>query len=241
MRSRNLGPALVPTLIGIMLVAQLAAGESVHRSDVIITLLTPFGTPMDQAIVKVTMFDGTVLILATDSQGKIVVPSAPLGRVDVVVVLWRGMPINYKATSVTTGALIVENLGKLVVKVVGSRGQGLEGAEVWIEGGYAEITGTTDAAGRFVVELPAGTYLVTAEKGGWMTRASVTVSGGSISSQTLKVDIFMSIAGWEMSFSEFIGLLLLIAIIEIIVTIAIHEYVTWKRKRARSMLSANIE
>jgi len=129
-----------------------------------------------------------------------------------------------------------------VVTVAGARGQGLEGARVSISGTGVTIVGTTDSAGKFAAELPAGSYTVTAEKGGRTASASVTVSGGQTAEQTLKVDVFMTIAGWEMSFSEFIGLLLLIAVLTIVLFIIAHEYAVWRRRRlARAIVPAKPE
>jgi hypothetical protein len=214
----------------------------VDVTDVTITLTTPFNTPMAGATATVTKLDGTTLTLTADAQGRIVVPEAPLGKVDVTITSWNGMPVNYKATGVTAGTVTAANIGKLVVTVVGARGQGLEGARVSVSGAGVSIVGTTDPAGKFAVELPAGTYTVTAEKGGRTASASVSVSGGQTAEQTLKVDIFMTIAGWEMSFSEFIGLLLLIAVLTIVLFIIAHEYAVWRRRRlARAIVPAKPE
>jgi hypothetical protein len=214
----------------------------VDVTDVTITLTTPFNTPMAGATATVTKLDGTTLTLTADSQGRIVVPEAPLGKVDVTITSWNGMPVNYKATGVTAGTVTAANIGKLVVTVVGARGQGLEGARVSVSGAGVTIVGTTDPAGKFAVELPAGSYTVTAEKGGRTASASVSVSGGQTAEQTLKVDIFMTIAGWEMSFSEFIGLLLLIAVLTIVLFIIAHEYAVWRRRRlARAIVPAKPE
>jgi len=214
----------------------------VDVTDVTITLTTPFNTPMAGATATVTKADGTTLTLTADSQGRITVPEAPLSKVDVTITSWNGMPVNYKATGVTAGTVTAANIGKLVVTVVGARGQGLEGARVSISGAGVTIVGTTDSAGKFAVELPAGSYTVTAEKGGRTASASVSVSGGQTAEQTLKVDIFMTIAGWEMSFSEFIGLLLLIAVLTIVLFIIAHEYAVWRRRRlARAIVPAKPE
>ncbi|MEM4875173.1 MAG: carboxypeptidase-like regulatory domain-containing protein, partial [Thermofilaceae archaeon] len=174
----------------------------VDVTDVTITLSTPFNTPMAGATVTATKLDGTTLTLTADAQGRITVPEAPLGKVDVTVTTWNGMPINFKATGVT-GTVTVGNIGRLIVTVVGARGQGLEGARVSISGAGVTVVGTTDSAGKFALELPAGTYTVTAEKGGRTASTSVSVAGGQTAETTLKVDVFMTLAGWEMSFSEF--------------------------------------
>ncbi|MEM1810614.1 MAG: carboxypeptidase-like regulatory domain-containing protein [Thermofilaceae archaeon] len=213
----------------------------VDVTDVTITLSTPFNTPMAGATVTATKLDGTTLTLTADAQGRITVPEAPLGKVDVTVTTWNGMPINFKATGVT-GTVTVGNIGRLIVTVVGARGQGLEGARVSISGAGVTVVGTTDSAGKFALELPAGSYTVTAEKGGRTASTSVSVAGGQTAETTLKVDVFMTLAGWEMSFSEFVGLLLLIALLAIVLFIIAHEYAVWRRRRlARAIVPARPE
>jgi len=214
----------------------------VDVTDVTITLTTPFNTPMAGATATVTKADGTTLTLTADAQGRITVPEAPLSKVDVTINTWGGMPINYKAAGVTAGTVTAANIGKLVVTVAGARGQGLEGARVSISGAGVAIVGTTDSAGKFAIELPAGSYTITAEKGGRTASTSATVSGGQTAEETLRVDIFMTIAGWEMSFSEFIGLLLLIAVLTIVLFVVAHEYAVWRRRRlARAIVPAKPE
>ena len=212
-------------------------------TDVSITLTTPFNTPMANAEVIATKKDGTILKLSADAQGRITVPEAPLSKVDITVTKWNNMPINKQATDVTAGAFTVDNIGKLVVTVVGARGQGLEGAKVTIK--ELPITpGTTDSAGKFAIELPAGTYTVTAEKGGLPPATkSVTVKPGpDVTPETFQIDIFMTIAGWEMRFSDFVGLLLLIAVLTIVLFVIAHEYAVWRRRRlARAIVPAKPE
>ncbi|MEM0023357.1 carboxypeptidase-like regulatory domain-containing protein [Thermofilum sp.] len=219
----------------------------VDVTDVTITLSTPFNTPMAGASVTATKEDGTTLTLTADAQGRIIVPEAPLGKVDVTVTTWNGMPIDFKATGVT-GAVTVGNIGKLIVTVVGSRGQGLEGAKVSIiRDGVTYSVGTTDAAGKYAVELPAGKYEVIAEKGGMRSSddvkvKEVTFRGGELVEKTLQVDVFMTLAGWEMSLSQFVGLLLIIVVLVIVLFIIAHEYAVWRRRRlARAIVPAKPE
>ena len=216
----------------------------VDVTDVEIVFRTPFDTPVAGAAVTVTKPDGTTLKMTTDSEGKIVVPEVPLSKVDVTVETWKGFNVGYKATGVTAGAVTVENIGKLVVTVVGARGQGLAGAKVTISGAGSEIVGTTDASGKFAAELPAGSYTVKVEKGGKTAEATATVSPGPAVSEApaLKLDIFMTIAGWEMSFGDFVGLILLVVVLVIVLFIIAHEYAVWRRRRiARAIVPAKPE
>ncbi len=215
---------------------------TVDVSDVAFTLRTPFGTPMAGASVTATRLDGTTLKLTADSEGRITVPEAPLSVATVTVENWNGQPINFRFEKAAPGALTVGTIGRLVVTVVGARGQGLEGARVKITGPGAAIVGTTDSAGKFAAELPAGSYTVEAEKGGRTTSTTATVSGGQTTETTLRADVFMTVAGWEMSFSEFAGLLLLIAVLVIVLFILAHEYAVWRRRRiARAIVPAKPE
>ena len=216
----------------------------VDVTDVEIIFRTPFDTPVAGAAVTVTKPDGTTLKMTTDSEGKIMVPEVPLGKVDVTVETWKGFTVNFEKKDVTAGAVTVENIGKLVVTVVGARGQGLAGAKVTISGAGSEIVGTTDASGKFAVELPAGSYTVRVEKGGRTAEATATVSPGPAVSEApaLKLDIFMTIAGWEMSFGDFVGLILLVVVLVIVLFIIAHEYAVWRRRRiARAIVPAKPE
>jgi len=70
-------------------------------------------------------------------------------------------------------AVTVPKIGKLTVKVLGARGQGIDGATVAIE---KVGTFTTDASGVVSLELPSGSYSVTASKGGRTASATAAVA-----------------------------------------------------------------
>ncbi|MEM1509382.1 MAG: carboxypeptidase-like regulatory domain-containing protein [Thermofilaceae archaeon] len=215
---------------------------TIDVADVTFTLRTPFGTPMAGASVTAARLDGTTLKLTADSEGKVTVPEAPLSVATVTVENWNGQPINFKAERAAAGALTVNTIGRLVVTVVGARGQGLEGARVKISGAGAAVVGTTDSAGKFAAELPSGSYTVEAEKGGRTASTTASVTGGQTAEATLRVDVFMTVAGWEMSFAEFAGLLLLIAVLVIVLFILAHEYAVWRRRRiAKAIVPAKAE
>ncbi|MCD6562435.1 MAG: carboxypeptidase regulatory-like domain-containing protein [Thermoproteales archaeon] len=209
--------------------------------DMKVTIKTPFDTPMAGASVVVTKPDGTTVNANIETDGTIFVPEVPTGTLKVKVTNWNGLPVNFEGTvTVDNPVLVVNTIGKLTVKVLGSRGQGLAGASVVIQG--TPITAETDASGAFTVELPAGTYTVTANKGGKTGTASATVNGGATSEVTIKLDVFMTIAGWELSTGEFAGLLLLVALMVIVLFIIAHEYAAWRRRRlARAVVPAKTE
>ena len=83
----------------------------------------------------------------------------------------------------------------------------------------------------FETEIVEGSWTVDVEKGGKKASTTATVSGGEVSEVELRLDIFMSVAGWDVSMSEFLGLIVLIIIIVIVLFIIAHEYSTWRTKR----------
>ncbi len=204
--------------------------------DVTLSFKTPFGTPLAGATVEITKPGAAQPITATlDNNGEITITEVPPGQLKVAVKSWKGLAINYQTTvSREMAAITVDNIGKIVVHVVGSRGQGLPGASVEI----ANVgTFTADNSGTVEVEVPAGTYKVTASKGGRTASTTVTVQGGKTSMAELKLDIFISIAGWEMSSSEFLGMLLLFIILVIVLFIIAHEYSAWRKRRLAKVIA----
>ncbi len=204
--------------------------------DVTLSFKTPFGTPLAGATVEVVKPGSSQPITATlDANGEITIPEVPPGQLKVTVKNWKGLNINYETTVAREiAAITVDNIGKMVVHVVGSRGQGLAGASVDI----ANVgTFTTDSSGTVELELPAGTYKVTASKGGRTASTTVAVQGGKTATAELKLDIFISIAGWEMSSSEFLGMLLLFIILVIVLFIIAHEYSAWRKRRLAKVIA----
>ena len=203
--------------------------------DVTLSFKTPFGTPLAGATVEITKPGANTFTATLDNNGEITISEVPPGQIKVTVKSWKGLNINYDTTvSRETTAITVDNIGKLVVHVVGSRGQGLAGASVEI----ANVgTFTTDSSGTVEVEVPAGTYKVTASKGGRTASTSVAVQGGKTATTELKLDIFISIAGWEMSSGEFLGMLLLFIILVIVLFIIAHEYSAWRKRRLAKVIA----
>jgi hypothetical protein len=203
--------------------------------DVEITLLTPFGTPMAGAKVLVTMQDGTQLIATADTLGKIIVHDAPGGKVNIRVLSWRNMPINYVAENVATGTVIVENIGQLIVYVCSTTGVGISGARVEISNGQTKIISWTDMRGILVIELPSGEYSIKASRGGRESERDASVSGGETTEVYLPIDIFITIGGyWDLNSSEFLGLLFLLSVLFFLIYIIIKEYTVYlQRKRSR--------
>ena len=212
------------------------------RLDVVnveLAFKSPFDTPLAGATVEIKKPDGETLTGVLNKDGKIIVAEVPPGKITATVKDWKGLPIGFTTTvDRTVSGITVPKIGKLTVKVTGSRGQGLEGATVVID---KVGTFSTDAAGTVTVEVPSGSYKVTASKGGRTASTTATVTDGKITTTELKLDIFITIAGWELSSSEFLGLLLLTFILIIILFIIAHEYSAWRRRRLAKVITPTKE
>jgi len=205
--------------------------------DMVVAVKTPFDTPMAGADVTLKKLDGTVIDTVVGSDGTVAITEVPLGTVDVTVHKWKGMTVDFTKSGVTVNdnTVIVDKIGKIVVKVVGQRGQGLGGAEVVIEG--TPIKGTTASDGTFSDELPAGTYTVKVSYGGKEASKSATVTGKQVAEVVVELPIFIEIAGWSMDMSAFIGMLLLIVLLIIVLFILLHEYSVWRRRKIAAALA----
>ncbi|QOJ79598.1 carboxypeptidase regulatory-like domain-containing protein [Infirmifilum lucidum] len=204
--------------------------------DVKLTFTTPFGTSMASATVTITTPDGRKITDALDSTGSITVREVPPGKISFSVDSWKGIPVAYTGSVDRQPAvgITVPKIGKLTVKVLGARGQGIEGATVAVE---KVGTFTTDASGVVTMEIPEGTYAITAGKGGRTASATATVTGGKEAVVELKLDIFLTIAGWEMSSSEFLGLILLLVLLVLVIFIIAHEYSVYRRRRLAKVIA----
>ncbi|MGC8986913.1 carboxypeptidase regulatory-like domain-containing protein, partial [Infirmifilum sp.] len=204
--------------------------------DVQLTFTSPFGTPLANAAVQITTPDGRTTTETLDSSGSITVKEVPPGKISFSVGTWKGLNIGYSGSvdRQPSVGITVPSIGKLTVKVVGARGQGVEGATVTVQnvGSF-----TSDASGIVTLEIPQGTYTVTASKGGREASGTATVTGGKESTLELKLDIFLTIAGWEMSSSEFLGLILLLILIVLVIFIIAHEYSLYRRRRLAKVIA----
>lgn len=203
--------------------------EPIYR-DIEVTLLTPFGTPMVGARVLVRKPDGTQLVAVADTSGKVLVHQVSGGVVDVVVLSWRGMPINFVARNVTGGVVIVENIGKLIIVVTSANGFSQENALVIVKGDNFTLLDLTDASGRFVAELPEGTYFVEAAKGQWSTTAQVPVKSRETTIHIFALN-YIALPGVALSPSEMLGLLLLLVLTYLTLNIIIVEYLIYRKRR----------
>jgi hypothetical protein len=204
--------------------------------DVKLTFVSPFGTPLANAKVTITKPDGTTVSDTLDASGSIVVKEVPPGNLQYTVAEWNGLPVQFSGSVARAGEIgvTVTKIGKLTVKVLGARGQGIDGATVAVE---KVGTFTTDASGVVSLELPSGSYGVTASKGGRTASATATVTDGKETVTELKLDIFLTLAGWEMSSNEFLGLILLLVLLVLVLFIIAHEYAVYRRRRLAKVIA----
>ncbi|RLE80569.1 MAG: hypothetical protein DRJ52_06095 [Thermoprotei archaeon] len=199
---------------------------------------TPSKTPLAGAKVKVTYVTGESFEATLDSEGRLVLTNVPLGKVNVTILEWKGVPIGVTYLVTYKNPVIVcKEIGKLEVKVVGARGQEIKGATVAIlyENKVIE-TGTTDTAGTYMTELPQAKYKVKATYGGKTAEGEVEVVGSETAKITLQLDIFVTLAGWSMTLPEFIGLIILVIVVIIALVIIAYEYSIWRRKKLAKAL-----
>ena len=194
--------------------------------------------PLTGAEVEVEKLDGTRLRLRVGPDGTIVVSEVPLGVLKLRVLSWKGVPVNYECTVTPSNASVrVPNIYRLVVRVVGSRGQGLPNAAVRVLYGGAEVErGSTDESGTYKTLLPAASFTVVAEYGGREARQPIELRGPS-TEVTLQLDVFAVIGGTPISPGEFMLLILVAALIPLALFVAAYEYSQWRRKRALRVIA----
>lgn len=195
-----------------------------------IRIVAPDGTSLKGALVRVELLDGRSYEFILDPDNPFRIKDVPLGIMEVTVVSWKGVPVGY-SEEIKIGekdVIVVPNIGKLVVKAVGSRGQGLEGVivKVFYQGELVE-EGVTDGSGIYSVLLPNAYYEIRASYGGKEEVEHVTVPGEA----EFSFDVFVEFDGTPISFTEFIGLLVIIIILVIIIYIIAVEYSNWRRRR----------
>jgi hypothetical protein len=204
--------------------------------DVKISFASPFGTPLAGATVELTKPDGAKVTEVLGPDGTAILREVVPGTISFTVKDWKGIPIGWSGSAARAPviAVTVPKIGKLTVRVLGARGQGIDGATVAIE---KVGTFTTDASGVVSLELPSGSYSVTASKGGRTASATAAVADGKETVTELKLDIFLTIAGWEMSSSEFLGLVLLLVLLVLVLFIIAHEYAVYRRRRLAKVIA----
>ena len=181
------------------------------------------------AVVVAEKLDGTRVELTIGPEGYFTVKEVPLGILKVTIVSWKGVPIGYTVYVTPRNATITcPKIHMVTVRVVGARGQGLEGASVSIYYNNVLVErGSTDSSGVFKTLLPEETYKLRVEYGGKKVETSLESPG----TKTVGFDVFIVLAGWQLSTTEFIGLIVLTAIIIVMIIVISYEYMAWRRRR----------
>ena len=198
-----------------------------------IMLTTGSGRSLAGAVVEVEKLDGTKLTFTVGPDSTITVTEVPLGIVKLRVVSWKGVPVNYECTVTPQNASVkVPNIYDLVVKVVGSRGQGLPNAVVRVLYSGREVErGSTDESGTFRTLLPASSFTVEAEYGGRTAQRSIELQGPT-TEVTLPLDVFAEIGGTPISSGEFMLIIFFAALTPLVLFIIAYEYSQWRKRRA---------
>ncbi|MCD6510854.1 MAG: carboxypeptidase regulatory-like domain-containing protein [Thermoprotei archaeon] len=227
-----------------------SAGKGLLRCaiyDIAIKVLTPSGTPMTHAAVTITSEPtGESWSATLNGEGKTTVTDVVGGRLTITIDSWKNVEIKKTADTLTITKsgeyeLTFSGIGVLRVTVLGERGTGIGPSTVEIRMGNTVVEkGITDENGIYVTELPAGSYTVNVDFKGRTASGTVTVGeGGALSELSLSVPVYMVLAGYPLSYGEFVGIIAGIIIAVIVITIALHEYSIWRRRRiARAVAPA---
>jgi hypothetical protein len=198
------------------------------------------GSQLRGAQIRVSTLDGRVFEFTLDPSNPFVVRDVVKGVLFVEVVSWKSVPIGYRqnVTIYSDQTLVVPSIGKLTLKVSGSRGQALEGASVKITySGQTIEEGSTDTGGVYTTLLPAASYGIVVEYGGRRVEKTIAVEPSRENVVNVQLDVFMSLGGMDLSLTEFLGLALLVIVIVIALIVVTVEYSNWRAKRARRVLA----
>ena len=227
-----------------------SAGKGLLRCaiyDIAIKVLSPTGAPLSHATVTVVSEPTGERWSATlNGEGKTTLTDVVGGKLTITIDSWKNVEIKKTADTLTitkSGEYEVtfSGIGVLRVAVVGERGAGLGPATVEIRAANVVVEkGITDENGIYVTELPAGSYTVSVDFKGRTASGTVNVGeDGALSELELSVPVYMVIAGYPLSYGEFVGIIAGIIIAVIVITIALHEYSIWRRRRiARAVAPA---
>jgi hypothetical protein len=198
------------------------------------------GSELSGARIRVTTLDGRVFNFTLDPRSPFIVRDVVRGVLMVEVVSWKNVPVGYRqnVTVYSDRVLTVPSIGKLTLRVTGSRGQPLSGASVRISYGAETVEeGATGASGIYSTLLPQATYQVTVEYGGRGVSRTILVQPSRENVVEVSLDVFVSFAGVDLSLSEFLGLAVLAILLVLGIVILLIEYTNWRARRARVVLA----
>jgi len=204
--------------------------------DATVTLVTPSGKP----IVGATLTVGGVALGMTDAAGNVLAASIPSGSYTVTSA-WYGQDISptvpLTVTLSRTYLLTASKIALVQIQVVGAQNQGLPQAAVTIKIGTTTVfTGMTNNDGVAALELPYGTYSVTASHKGVEATATIAVTGDTV--QKITTGVFIELFGQGLTFAGFALWVIAILIVVLILVIAAQEYNIYRRKRLPQLFGA---
>lgn len=169
--------------------------------DARIRLLSPSGSPLPNADVVV----GGVHVGMTGSDGSVMALSIPKGSFNVAVSLY-GQDISPTApltvTASTTFTMTAGNMARLQIQIVSALNQGLAQTNVMVRIGTTTVfTGATDDDGALSLELPYGTYSITASYGGVEATKTVSLTGDT--TEKIETGVFIVLLGQSLTLAGF--------------------------------------
>jgi hypothetical protein len=183
--------------------------------DVTVKLIMPNGSPVVGADIAV----GGVALGKTDAEGNVLAASIPFGDFSVAA-SWFGLDISPTSPLSVTGSgtftMTASKIARIQVQVVGALNQGLAQANVIVRIGATTVfTGATGDDGALSLELPYGTYYITALYQGIEATKTVSLIGDT--TEKMETGIFIVLLGQPLTLVGFafwavIVLVLLLAV-----------------------------
>jgi hypothetical protein len=209
--------------------------------DVTVTVVDRKGQPMGGAVVKL----GAAPAKSTGGDGRAVFERVPLesagrgityslsvsvGGVEVTPADARSVELSTARTSVT----VIGELFSLPVRVIGTLGQGLAGANVRVVKGAVTVASASTDQGGFAQfdRLVLDTYTVVANYKGYtqeVTVSSADLQAGKVVEITLP--IYTELLGIPMPLSTLLALIIGLILLVVVIAIIVSEYRWWRGRR----------
>jgi hypothetical protein len=222
---------------------RLAGGRTLQLpvGDVTVIVVDRKGLPMGGAVVKL----GTVT-KTTGGDGRAVFEKVPLERVgspeteyslSVTVAGVEVTPAEFKTVRLSTARTSIAVIGELFslpVRVIGTLGQGLVGANVRVVKGAVTVASASTDQGGFAQfdRLVLDTYTVVANYKGYTQEVSVSsadLQAGKVVEITLP--IYTELLGIPMPLSTLLALIIGLILLVVVIAIIVSEYRWWRGRR----------
>jgi hypothetical protein len=223
--------------------ARLLGGRTLQLpvDDVTVSVVDRKGQPMGGAVVRL----GAAPAKSTGGDGRAVFERVPLesagrgityslsvavGGVEVTPADARSVELSTARTSVT----VIGELFSLPVRVIGTLGQGLEGAVVRVVKGAVTVSSASTDQGGFAQfdRLVLDTYTVAANYKGYtqeVTVSSADLQAGRVVEITLP--IYTELLGIPMPLSTLLALIIGLILLVVVLAIIVSEYRWWRGRR----------